>query len=127
MVTRGVVPLICSCCHQVVGVENVAAWEARLAAEEHYFCQACLRRPEVEVEARLAADAVQADTVWSQVAAWCAVQTGTPPATTRAYADHGALCAQPTTAGDARRFTISAPYRHLLTEAAMPPVGEARL
>jgi hypothetical protein len=110
--------------HQVVG-ENVAA--GTRCAEEHSLLarRVCAGPGRSVYPAR--ADAVQADTVWSQVAAWCAVQTGTPPATTRAYADHGALCAQPTTAGDARRFTISAPYRHLLTEAAMPPVGEARL
>lgn len=91
MTITGVVPLICTCCGQVVGVENVAAWETRRAAEAHYFCRACMQLPEAEVEARLTANAAVAEAVWERVGAWSATHSATPAGAVA----HEMFCGQP--------------------------------
>lgn len=120
---QGVVPLVCSCCHTIVGVENHAAWEQRRQAEAHYFCMACLALPEEVIEQRLA-DATQAEAVWDRVASWILRNDGQAGGLVHgagacwAYDEEsGVICGQPATSVDLERgFVVCERHRKESTQ-----------
>lgn len=51
---KGVLPLVCACCGEAVGVINATAFEAMAVANEVYICRACMQADAERVEASLA-------------------------------------------------------------------------
>jgi len=47
---KGVLPLVCACCGETVGVINATEFLRRAEAGEDYICTACMKRPEADVE-----------------------------------------------------------------------------
>ncbi len=96
----GVAPLVCSCCREVVGVENHEAGEIRCRDGEHYFCSACMELPPAVVEERLAVNSC--GDVLTQAIGVC-----------WAYDEEsGAICGQPAATLDVERgFTVCAQHQ----------------